>query len=1823
MSVQHRPWQVNKDIPENLTTFFKVLKEKNRVHLWKRFYRLATKQPEQLWQVYAETDPQAELLLTQALNTNNLLIASIALSCLEALFQFIVEQKENLLSNWGRQVAKVLVSNCLETTEFLLQKGKRWIFEQRTLTQQVARLYYLVFCLDIDCFRHLVNKMTSSNSQILLWLGKTMRGDTYLHDLLHIFMGWSQIAFKTEMEYLYERNSIFVSKLIQNICRSDKKQWISSLLETLLASLKHRFRHASYQKIRKGLSLSAIQAIMKLMFSNDIYSSASSSTKKGEGKWEHIQQQAREILFQCIANPKWLETEQVSTLISRLSLVDTKHLQFLEQVFNVRQQSSCYYIQQSPFHKMNREPTNQWIYSAVALIMAMNNNMSLSSSTYCFDKTKEDSMETFQQICDQIWPMESRASFLERILLFTEHLICPLIGVELLLHIFNRMESMLEDWSHLGDETLVGISKKDIKMEIVCRLPEFQVILALVRRELKQPSQLSAPDRNRIATLVSKYSSHFLLLQLWKEHNENDDSFLLLKGGLLLMAKYRQAFPWVAKEQRMDLSKLFFSSAIRNVEDSLEYHWIEPYLEDSSLLDSLLSNICLEYNNENLKSLIAAQQGPHRLSRMGQLLYIFSICTCRSQLPLIHYSCTYHRLYNCIVQLWKLSGCFSKEEMQDEAMELHFWIYWLSCMMTSNGCFDNQLEEYRIAWFETTVIELWRKPFVIMDIACHSGEKRKEAEKPMFLTTWAVIRRLIAKVDMKNRSLENVTKKWFAVGVAWFIRLQQLSNNWLERVVWWKGHLDELFGKQKITVVCKPLNQDMFLLANNVGDDVLRQVIYFWLRENDNEKETMQKRQVEQEWKHLLQEMTHQPLDDSREWYLPAVIHGELLEGKEMLSEQNNTNQQFIKEVSLTTSHRLIWLQSLLCHWDIYASKSSNTVIEMMGEIVSHVEKEEEVEQLMHCVLNHSGFRTSLSTSRHLFRKFTRRWTGAKWYHVDDRMWLIMKNWCKDYYGLSIVKQWFPCLSCTGLWAFMEYLLNELVQLTKQTEMEKSEERLQRKRIHLIVDNLIKLVEELKKKTCSMNMLSSNITNDIAFGWHWICQWSRGQMKNVIKKSVKAWERLWVSILAADFLVLHSTVEMLTRGDNFDEKQGNDRKKPYKRKWLFGCLEIFYQILLDDQQQEKHSICLNEEQFEAMTKVLQVVIPSKRKENNRTCRWQVLAWYWLQQLFGQRLDKQYLLPQEDYWVHLIGFCTLKTLIKHSSFQELPLSETESLHLLDFLHRLLPISYSELWSASSENHRVIEKMPLEKYFCLVADCLYQLSCRVCNHFQITVKDNKIDISLFSDRNAPISVLSQSVLCDWFENIIKSLTTLQDWNTSEMKRVEQISLKNISALLLQTILQWIPVILFYIVDDGSAFFHHLQLLFQILSKDWKESLQDGSKLWDSLQLPILQFLMAFFLSHESSREITLSWNGYTAEVSVLSIWNLMPKSFSEWFLKWLNDYCSKIASSYDYEDSRFFPQGVFCLLMAWIRYQQEYGNSVWLIDKLTSHHLFCQNAVQVLHRLDGNRVKQTIQYLSHLESFCLSENHTWIIYQLLNFALFQRKKDFHTVVVIERMKTEKIVVYEPDFLIIFLFQLLKHRNDETSLVIDMVRLLVSKHLISFLIACLSHDNESLRWMACTCLEWFLGDHALNHGAHPLWRNYPERKAMTLFLICLKNSIHQYPADGFFIAFCISLWEIIGQPTHPLYMTVTRICLKSLRLSLDASFIDQFISYVDMDRMCADPTSSFVIENSYRRWCLHLLSKMESLRDYRRLQGTAVFDIYGDLYWPTSILMAWKRQ
>lgn len=479
-----------------------------------------------------------------------------------------------------------------------------------------------------------------------------------------------------------------------------------------------------------------------------------------------------------------METEELVELAVRIPLSQASHLRLLEQLLHWRRCISSQYIMRCHFHKMDPEPTPLWIFQALGLIMALDTDDDIPLSLN--GTTPEEKAKEYFEYCFRIWPLESKdSSSLERVLLHSTHLVCPWMGLQIVLHILNRLERY---WNPMTKST----DSQDILLQVFGRLPEFQVVWAVVRRELKQPSLVSMESIQWMKQLQI-FSSILYFLPLEPQQMNRE----LLSLGLQVIARYRKCIPWLEKEQRWDISKIFFaySTSTSKSSGSLEYHWIESYFHCSHLLDAVLNNLNISLSRidgDSFRAWIASQQGPSRFSRVGQLLYLYALYMQRpnayeDSVTQDNDNCTSYNLYACIVKIFKMSGCL-------DGFELHFWLYWLSfaCEQHPESANMEQaiLQEHRIAWFEHLWIELWRKPFVIWDMKRQdeSGTKQRKESCSNYLITLAMIRKLSSP-----KHEEQQVRRWFVTGVAYFIRLECFQyaeqGGMEENIKWWRDWL--------------------------------------------------------------------------------------------------------------------------------------------------------------------------------------------------------------------------------------------------------------------------------------------------------------------------------------------------------------------------------------------------------------------------------------------------------------------------------------------------------------------------------------------------------------------------------------------------------------------------------------------------------------------------------------------------------------------------------------------------------------------------------------------------------------------------------------------------------------------------------------------------------------------------------------------------------------------------------------------------------------------------------------------------------------------------
>jgi len=653
---------------------------------------------------------------------------------------------------------------------------------------------------------------------------------------------------------------------------------------------------------------------------------------------------------------------------------------------------------------MDPEPTCCWIFQSLALMQALATDP--IGSFACYDETTEEqeTIATFWDYCMHIWPLESKDSCLERILLHTTHLICPWIGFQILLHILNRLQRCLKS-AVVRNETNMEEEqhKDDIALEILGRLPEFQVIWAVVRRELKQSSVVSSWSRQCMEQFLQPFHSMLYFVPMEAQHMPIE----LLTLGLQVVASYFEWIPWL--EPRWDISKIFFArpydddcskeekkkQEIANHDEEndnnadLEYHWIVPLLKYDHLLEAVLHNIQIAMHrrrNHSFRLLVASQQGPQRLSRIGQLMYIYTLYIqeekeCFEMLATSHKSnkkqdsireSMVSQLYICIWDIWNTSGCF-------DYWELHFWLYWLSWIPSRNSVQEQQqwrrqlfLQERCIAWFEQMWIELWRKPFLIWDWSKQGTRKRKcnSVSRRNHLITLAIMNKLSR--EEKDQQISH----WFRLGVACYIRLEcfvctKKDRCTKERIEWWKDWLESNDRKE------------LMWLKSWISNDE-HSCCFDSTKWNSNVP---------------FDDLSPPMLLDSDYWKVGLLSPNP----DNVLSEEYK--RRWIDHISPSPSHRLILLQTLMYYWNIFSHHSAQNrkmairVLELMDQVLQRISVES-LKDYIHLLWSHRIWKRWLKHSLPFFVQFTEYWTNVmkkKWkteYVIGDSVYILLMCCC-------------------------------------------------------------------------------------------------------------------------------------------------------------------------------------------------------------------------------------------------------------------------------------------------------------------------------------------------------------------------------------------------------------------------------------------------------------------------------------------------------------------------------------------------------------------------------------------------------------------------------------------------------------------------------------------------------------------------------------------------------------------------------------------------------------------------------------------------------------
>ncbi|GJD07530.1 hypothetical protein Gasu2_18860 [Galdieria sulphuraria] len=1796
----HHPWQlwkrllVNKHLSQN---------RKNYRILWQLFQST----PKLSWSRYLEMDPTADSFIQQGLYSQDLWLCSASLEYLKLLFEYVgkKKQEESSLFRTAVQVAKLLVTVHLERMEFLIIKARKWRFEQRGFVHQVASLWRAIFRMDEMIAFRWMSKVISMQSSILIYMVKSVHHhyEGFMHELIFLWKIWNKVAGAKELEYLYGKESLFVRKVLQHIAHCQDAYWILQILKTLRYQHGQRWKHARVRMIRNGLSRSFIQTIAQWSIADTCEEQQHTLAHPLDN--QEIRQLAKEWIYLFIGRVSyWVNIEELTEMAIRLPLQQSSHFRLVEQLLEWRPSLSSHYLLRCHFHKMDPEPSPDWIFQALALIKALHTDENIQIPT-----TMEEDAKTCYEYCMQIWPLESKDSCWERILLYTEHLLCPWIGFQILLHILNRLQRYMNELNKIvsiHDEQWT----KDIEWEVVSRLPDFQVIWAVIRRELKQLSVISSESMKWMEHLKT-FHSMFYFVPLEPQHMNME----LLTLGLQVIACYRKIIPWLEKEQRWDISKIFFASPINHTNGYLEYHWIVPYLQHGHLLHAVLNHIHISisrHDGDSIRVLIASQQGPRHFSRLGQLLYLYALYIQRTKESTVN-SHIIHLLYTCICEIGKASGCF-------DSFELHFWLYWLSFACEIQAESNNLeyeegvLQELCIAWFEHLWIELWRKPFLIWDM--------KRDAHVNYLITLAILRKLA------NPKSEQQVRRWFVMGIACFIRLQYFpyisEEEWnKERMEWWKMSLEQMENIHR--------NEELLwlkglFLDKNMGKGMEESIEFplSSLEDMWNQWSLGKKPIIIENWKEL-----EEPLI-SEEW-----------------------KRSCIEQLLWTPSHRLVILQTLLYQWNMKRGRMSlsksqhfhddivtNHVLEWLSEIIQRISFES-LEEYVNLLWNHSIWKQWLKHSYEFFVCFTKYWTSAmenlgyvrrlEWHPCLEKCMPIVMDWIeKECSDNDLVQHWLDLLSYNQRVRLLERLFSQLVRMCDSQTIDE-------RGISNIVDKLIVVFEKCDNEMSMKYSLPDTLKQSIEWGWNGVI--ISGRKSELCRKE---WERLWSVMMTRRWLSLHVWLGIVMqtnrshlmhlmlewqqlhnvqhrqwRGQWMDwmlrrypkivgiwlrwihhkrRKWGKNEErrsiaaivfllKPsslmeWNRKierWISTLLLLFYRSLW---YERKHSTILWLEEYSS-NEWIQMAIQN-RVSRTVDHRWKRIAWRWVKHLFRKHslsTKKGKLKNHKRMKGFLLGLDTLDILLLDTGVEQRNSLLDMMTYLLDWSGQIL--HHGTIQPLNDDNNDDLSILLFTKYVNILWKVFYACIGQQVPH--CSLENHQVCISYHSHDILYHVKLSNEKCLQWLQSILSCLQRLAIQNEDQNDHANHSSSCYITKLCWLITIEK-HILLWYHLNNKERNELQLSECNEWIKNwiQWTMHVLENSSHMEMVKtnlLSFIQLLLALMLSEKVNNETILCIKDESTRCISLHTNTCVENHV------WLLLQMQKIESGMDcWLNRKHMQHKIFVIGMVISRY-------LWIEESHSFEFPWLkQSCFSILHRLDSRRIKQTIEYIlskrKEWDELCRMDNHIlWHLSDHVSVVLYLIQNSIMEEYYDDRQNgkhaQENIInddVVDPSLLLSLIFQVLKiSSQNDVSRMIDQIQLFTDKHLIEFCMACLSVKNEKIQWISRACLEY-----GLNILSRTKKKYFSEAQSMAVFLTLLKNSMTEFPVDSFLIRLNIQLWEIFCQPTHVLYMPLVKTCLDS-GMSWDAPFF----------RLLS------------KEWCLSLLSMMETRQDFEMMGRIEIFE------------------
>ncbi|GJQ11580.1 hypothetical protein GpartN1_g3371.t1 [Galdieria partita] len=1813
---------------------------KKRNENFRLLLQLFQSTPKLSWSRYFEVDPRADSFIQQGLYSQDLWLCSASLEYLKLLFEYVGrrKQEEPALLRTCVRVGKLLVTVHLERMEFLVRTARQWRFEQRGFAHQVAALWRAIFGTDEMIVSLWMSKMVSIQSPILIQMVKSSHhhNETLMHEWIFLWKMGNKVANTKELEYFYGNESLFIRKVLQHITHCQDKYWILQVLKTLKHQHEQRWKHARVRIIRKGLSVSFIQTVA-LWSVADICEEPLAHPLDNE----EIRQLCKEWIYSFIGRvPYWIETEELVEMTIRLSFHHISHFRLVEQLLEWRPSLSSPYLLQCHFHKMDPEPSPVWLFQALALIKALDTDDSIPLPNL---STSEESAKAYLEYCMHIWPLESKDSCLERVLLHTDHLLCPWIGLQILLHILNRLERYLN--ATRKDVTIDEQWIEDIQCEVIVgRLPNFQVVWAVVRRALKQQHSVISMESMQWMEYLKTFHSLFYYVPLEPQHMNME----LLTLGLQVIAYYRKFIPWLEKEQRWDISKIFFAFSAKDF--TLEYHWILPYLQYRHLMNAVLNNIHTSLHDGNhFRLLIASQQGPRRFSRLGQLLYLYSLYTQRSKVFDEESKMTFYLLYECIWEIGIASGCF-------DHFELHFWLFWLSFACEEQPELEKAIfQEHCIGWFEQLWIELWRKPFLIWDMKEKEEDdqrtrKRKERSSShvQYLITLAMIRKL---ANPKSEE-EQPVRRWFVIGVAYFIRLQCFEDS-----------LKEKWFKERLKNSLKNINGNEELL---------------WLYEQLSEKGQ--------------EENKHSPLSTLLEiwnqWSLEkqpiALIDWKELEQPVIAEEWKRS---FLEPISWTPSHRLVILQTLLWQWNI--QRGSNCfhttqhfhhdtvtmhVLELLYEIMQRI-SQESLQDYVNLLWNQSIWNQWLKHSFDFFVYFTGYWTCVvkKWKYFRrldsclERCMPSLLYWStKECSDTFLVQQWLELLSWDQWVRLLERLLSHWVGICASSSSSTCHE----KRISNIVDKLIVVFQKGSHHDEIKCPLSDTLKQRMEWIWNEII--CRRDRNSALHR--KYGERLWSVMLSLGWLSLHIWLGMVMQKhrshlmhlmlelQQFKDTQHKEWRKQWidwmmrrypkivgkwlrwihhkrkqlrkkkrtihsvasivlllkpslewkvKNKWIATLLNLLYRSLW---YERKTSNMVWLEEYDSSKEWIQMAVQSIASSKScirRMSHWKRMAWRWVKHLFRKQSlwNKEGKLKKHQMKCFLLGFDTLDILVSLSEDSQAEQKEC----LFDMMTCLLDWNTRRRISLLDDPS---SSMFVAKYIDILWKLFYNCMGDPLPH--CWRQDHRVVISYHNDiiiRQITHGKLSSDQCLQWLQSI---LSCLQSWTSENRQCNDHPTHSSMDSTKLGGLITiGKHILLWYHLHQQQHNKEKLDVQYNEWINHWIQWTIHVlcNTDWENLKfylLSFIQWLLALILSDQWNMEnqsesllwlrddsnCCISFHGNICVDSQL--WTLLLEPFKS----------QTMESSIDWMNKGHVEHSIMViwLIISGYRWIGESNalDLTWLK----------QSCLSILHQLDSQRVLQTIEYLlckrkRNETMMCnnilynLSDKSLVVEYLIQNNMMEQMddypQQPHEKEISQHSIQSEKDnrLLLDPGLLLSLIFQELKVAQRDTATMMDRIQWLTNQHWVEFCMACLSVKNEHIQCMSRACLEYLLD--ILSSPCHRKY--YPEAQSMTVFLTLLKNNTTELPMDSFWIRLSIQLWEIFCQPTHVLYMPLVKTCL-DWGIAWSVEFFRALSKYVeDEERRTTSDRQSLPIQ--YREWCLSLLSRVETWQDFEKIRRIEIFE------------------